>query len=79
MLWVTWGRKQSAFWEGLAFFFCSLLQSYQLQKTDEVSIYRIFVPVLRIFGLKLSEIIFGFIKKQITGRWVALRYITSYS
>lgn len=79
MLWVTWGRKQSAFWGGLTFFFCSLLQNYQLQKTDEVSIYRIFVPVLRIFGLKLSEIIFGFIKKQIMGRWVALRYVTSYS
>lgn len=55
---------QSAFWGGLTFFLCSLLQNYQLQKTDEVSIYRIFVPVLRIFGLKLSEIIFGFIKNR---------------
>lgn len=57
MLWVTWGRKQSAFWGGLTFLLCFLLQNYQLQKTDGVSIYRIFVPVLRIFGLKLSEII----------------------
>lgn len=61
--WVTWERMQSAFWGGLTFF-CSLLQNYQLQKTDEVSIYRIFVPILRIFGLKLSEIIFGFIKNR---------------